>query len=163
MKLESFLDVPDSPRFYALFAVLLLELLAMGPLRNYVDRPETLPPTVVPCRHSKILSEFGSNVVVPNGLEDWFKDTNSFGYWISTNNRIVQLPNGKYQPQSLVPTNFVDSSGVTNSGGWIPLFVDASAYDELWLAQMKLRNAWIIKKEVTDAMVQGLKQAFKTP
>lgn len=66
MNLKPLPEIPDDKRrIYALLAVALLEALAVVALDCYVDRVETLPSTLVPCRHAAevILTNF-SNVFV---------------------------------------------------------------------------------------------------
>ena len=94
---------------------------------------------------------------LPNGLQDWAQKTNSYGYWISTNSRIIKLPNKKYQPQFLMPAT-------TNGPAyWQGLFVNDESYDDLAMAQQKLRRAFEVKVAVTDGISDAFKDVFGTP
>lgn len=90
----------------------------------------------------------------PTSLESWKAKSNSFGAKIAESCRIIQLPNGQYQPQFLVPKSS------TNAGGWEPLLEGNEAFSDLTVAQWKIRRAFEVKKEVTDGLADAIGSAF---
>lgn len=92
-----------------------------------------------------------ADIVLPSGLEDWARETNSYGAWLAASSRTVKLPNGKFQPQFLLPKS------ETNEAKWKALFEGDQAYDTLELAQFKTKRAWQVKKEVQDALASAFK------
>ena len=82
-------------------------------------------------------------IVCDNGLSDWLKSDSHFGQWIAKSTRIIKLGYKKYQPQ------FKDCED--KKAEWIPLFEGDITYDDLGLAQRKIRRGFQVKKEISDA------------
>ena len=82
-------------------------------------------------------------IIYDNGLSDWLESDSHFGQRIAKSVRIVRLSKKEYQPQ------FKDCKD--EKAKWEPLFEEDKTYDDLGLAQRKIRRAFAVKKEICDA------------
>ena len=82
-------------------------------------------------------------IVCDNGLSDWLESDSHFGQCVAKSVRIVRLSKKEYQPQ------FKDCKDEKTE--WTPLFEGDKIFDDLGLAQRKIRRGFEVRKEICDA------------